>query len=261
MIEKVAHRGASAEAPENTLSAFERAFQKYQCDCAEMDVRVTRDGVPVIFHDEKMERVTNGRGRIQHLTLGEIKPLDAGFWFDPSGKKEFPYRGKGVNIPTLEEVLTRFPQQKFFIEIKDRGASAAQKILQVIRALGSKTHWVVGSFHGPTMRAFRTLAGSSIETFLAEDEAIVAYAQFRLGRKKKALAGRFASLPRYKYRVRLDDPGWIQFLHHQGVKVYYWTVNEKQEMDELLGWGADGIITDYPDRLVSLISGTGPKAA
>ncbi len=260
-IEKIAHRGASREAPENTLLAFELAFQKYHCDYVEMDVRLTRDGVPVIFHDPTLERVTNVQGQVCYFSKNEIQRLDAGFGFDPSGKKEFPYRGKGIRIPTLEEVLTRFSNQKFFIEMKDRGASAAQKVLGVIRLLGAKTHWVIGSFHGPTMRAFRTLAGSSVETFLAEDEVLTAYVRFRLGSKKITLPGRFASLPRGKYRVALDDPRWIQFLHHQGAKVYYWTVNEQREMDELLGRGADGIVTDYPDRLSALISGTGPTNA
>ena len=120
-FERVAHRGASGEAPENTIPAFEIAFNQYRCDRVELDLHLTRDGVPVVFHDETLERTTNGVGWLRQFSLREIKSLDAGFQFDPQGKGEFPYRGKGVKVPTLEEVLATFPDRGFFFEIKDRG--------------------------------------------------------------------------------------------------------------------------------------------
>lgn len=256
-FEKIAHRGASAEAPENTIPAFELAFNRYGCDRVEMDIRLTRDGVPVIFHDQMLEGTTNGTGCVRALSVREIKALDAGFRFDPQGNGGFPFRGKDVTIPTLEEVITTFPDRGFFIEIKDRGREVAERVLEVISRTGCRPGWVVGSFHGPTMREFRSRAGSSIETFLAEDEVIFAQAAFRLGFKKVRLPGRFASLPRAKYGFSLDTAAWIEFLHRHGVRVYYWTVNEKEEMKELASRGADGIITDWPDRLVNL-SGIDP---
>lgn len=250
-FEKVAHRGASAEAPENTLPAFELAFNKYRSDRVEMDLRLARDGVPVVFHDETLERVTNGCGRVRGFSLHEIQSLDAGFRFDPRGRGEFPFRGKGVKISTLEEILAAFPGGKFFLEIKDRGPEIGKKILEALRRSGRNQECVVGSFHGPTMRAFRRLAGNTVETFLAEDEVILAQAAFRLGWGRVKLSGRFASLPRTKYGFSLDGPRWIEFLHRKGVRVYYWTMNEVSEMKELIRRGADGILTDYPDRLQS----------
>ncbi len=257
VFEKIAHRGASAEAPENTLPAFERAFHQYHCDRVELDLRLTRDGVPVVFHDETLERTSNGKGLLRHFSLREIKALDAGFQFDPAGKGKYPFRGKGVTLPTLEEVLTSFPGRGFFLEMKDRGAEMGQKILEVLRRLPKNSHVVVGSFHGPTMRIFRRLASGSVDTFLAEDETLFAHAAFRLGFKKIQWAGRYASLPRAQFGFSLDGERWIEFLHRSGARVYYWTVNEIPEMKKLLTRGADGILTDYPDRLVNL-SETGP---
>ena len=252
MFERVAHRGASSEAPENTLPAFELAFKKYRCDRVELDLHLTRDGVPVVFHDETLERTTDGVGWLRQFSLREIKALDAGFRFDPGGKGEFPYRGKGVKVPTLEEVLTIFSDRGFFLEIKDRGPEIGQKVFETLLRAGKNSKWVVGSFHGPTVRTFRRLAAGRVETFLAEDETVLAHVAFRLGFPKMKLAGQHASLPRTQFGFSLEGPQWIEFLHRSGAHVYYWTVNEISEMKELLRRGADGILTDYPNRLASL---------
>ena len=248
-FERVAHRGASGEAPENTLEAIRIAVEKYRVDRVEVDLCLTRDGVPVIFHDEILDRTTNGKGVVSEFTLEELKRLDAGFHFDPAARGAFPFRGKGVKIPTLEALLHEFPQTGFFLEIKDRGREIGRKILEVVERSGGNSRFVVGSFHGPTMRAFRRLAEGKVETFLAEDEVIFAYLVWKLGFKKFKMPGRFASLPRAKFGFPLDSASWIEFLHRQGVRVYFWTVNERSEMEELVRRGADGLITDYPDRL------------
>ena len=250
-FKKIAHRGASGEAPENTLPAFQLAFQKYHCDKVEMDVRLTRDGVPLVIHDATLERTTNGIGRVDQHSLRRIQSLDAGFWFDPAGRREFPYRGKGVRISTLEEVLNQFPDSGFFLELKDRKGPVVERTLEVLSRVPNPTRLVIGSFDGRVARRLRQFSKNSYETFLTEDEIIRLFGLFRLGFKKVRAPALHASLPRAKYGIRLDSPGWIEFLHRQGARVYYWTVNEGSEMEELIKRGADGIVTDYPDRLNS----------
>ena len=251
-FEKIAHRGASGEAPENTLPAFELAFRKYRLDRVEMDVRLTQDGVPVVFHDKTLERTTDGRGQLIENTFQELKTRDAGYWFDPEGLGEFPFRGKGIRIPTLEEVLTQFPNSGFFIELKDRQGKIVERALDVLNRMPNKSRIVIGSFGGRIARRLRRLCRNSFESFLTEDEVIRAYAAFRMGFRKIRLPARCASLPRSKYGVRLDRPAWIEFLHRQEAKVYYWTVNETWEMEELRRRGSDGILTDYPHLLPPL---------
>lgn len=247
-FKKIAHRGASQEAPENTIVAFQLAFQKYHCDMVEMDIRLTRDGVPVVIHDQTLERTTNGQGPVNQYPLSEIKKLDAGYWFEPFERKEFPYRGRGVTLPTLEEVLRAFPNEQLCLELKDKTGEIAKKAVEVLNKDANKKRFIVGSFVGGVVRKLRRISKNSFETFLAEDEVILAYLAFRLGFKKFPLPASHASLPRNKYKIRLDEKPWIAFLQRQGALVYFWTVNEAAEMKELAERGADGILTDYPDR-------------
>ncbi len=251
-FERIAHRGASGEAPENTIPAIRLAVQKYQVDRVEIDLRLTRDGVPVVIHDATLERTTDGKGKVRQSSLAELKRRDAGFWFDREGKKEFPYRAKGVTVPTLEEVLSEFPDTPFCLEIKDKELEVVKKVLEVIRPLQRKGPLLIGSFHGKIARELRRLSPPGIEGILSEEEVLQASLAFRLGFKKFSLSSRYAFLPPAKYGLRLDPPEWIDFLHRQGVSVFYWTINEVREMKDLLEKGGDGILTDYPDRFNQL---------
>lgn len=247
-FEKIAHRGASGLAPENTFPAFELAFEKYGCDGVEMDVHLTKDEVPVVIHDATLERTTNGRGFVESFRINELKELDAGYWFETNVKGEFPFRGKGVTIPALEEVLIRFPNSKFFLELKDRRDAVVEKTLEILNRVPHPSRVIIGSFSGRTARRLRRLATNRFETFLTEDEVVRACLAFLFGFKRWRLPARYASLPRSKYGISLDGTRWIEFLRKGGVKVYYWTVNDVEEIEELARRGANGILTDYPDR-------------
>ncbi len=254
MFERISHRGASKEAPENTIPAIEIAVQKYKVDRVEVDIRLTKDRVPVIFHDTALERITNAKGLVSTCKLEELKKADAGFWFDPAGKGEFPLREKGVTIPTLEEILTQFPETRFCLEIKEKKSDALPPILEVIGQVKRTGALILGSFHGEIVRSLRENLPAGAETFLSKDETMRAYLIFRMGLKKFSNCGAgFASIPPREGDFRLDDARWIEFLHQNGLKVFYWTVNEKPEMEELIRRGADGIMSDYPDRLNQLM--------
>ena len=105
----IAHRGGSALAPENTLLAFQRALDWWGADILELDVQPTRDGEAVVFHDDTLDRTTDGSGPVSARTLAELKQLDAGHHFTPDGGQTFPFRGRVIGIPTLAEVLRAFP--------------------------------------------------------------------------------------------------------------------------------------------------------
>ena len=250
MFERISHRGASKEAPENTIPAIEIAVQKYKVDRVEVDIRLTKDRVPVIFHDTALERITNAKGLISTCRLEELKKVDAGFWFDPAGKGEFSFRKKGVTVPTLEEILTQFPDTRFCLEIKEKKSDALPPILEVIARVKRSGALILGSFHGEIVRALRDALPPGAETFLSKDETMRAYLIFRMGLKKFSNCGaRVASIPVREGKIPLDDARWVEFLHQNSLKVFYWTVNEKQEMEELIRRGADGIMSDYPERL------------
>lgn len=253
-FERIAHRGASREAPENTIPAIRLAVEKYRVDRVEVDIRLTRDRIPVVFHDESLERVTNGSGLFSHHSFAELKKLDAGFGFDPEGEGKFHFREKGITIPSLEEILTQFPETNFCLEIKENEKDSLGPIVDGIRKVERKGSLIVGSFKGKVARAFRRLSLAPHESFLAREEVVRAYLLFRLGFKKFRSPARYASLPRKEGWIRLDEVPWIEFLHRSGIKIFYWTVNETKEMEELIRRGADGIITDYPNQLNQILN-------
>jgi glycerophosphoryl diester phosphodiesterase len=250
---RIAHRGASGELPENTLLAIQAAVENYRVDMVEIDLRLTRDGIPVLLHDPTLERTTDGRGPVSDRSLSELKKLDAGFWFDPAGNETFPFRGKGVVIPALEEVLLRFPETAFCLEIKEREGEIVRKVLETARKVSRKGNLLIGSSYGKIARALRQTAPASFEILLSREDLIWAHLLFRIGLRKFKPPSLYASIPTIWHGIRLDDPRWIEFLHRSGVRVFYWTENEASRMEELLNRGADGIVTDYPDRLNQLL--------
>ena len=113
----MAHRGGQGLWPPNTLFAFERAVEM-GADILEMDIHASADGVLIVHHDDTVDRTTNGSGAIRDHTLTELKELDAGYHWSADGGETYPFRGKGMRIPTLEEVLEAFPKTRLNIDIK-----------------------------------------------------------------------------------------------------------------------------------------------
>jgi glycerophosphoryl diester phosphodiesterase len=120
----IAHRGASAWAPGNTAAAFELAI-RLGADALELDVRLSLDGVPVVLHDATLNRTTGGRGPVARHTVAELQKLDAGARFTRDGGRTYPFRGQGIQIPTLADVLLAFPEMPMIVEIKEAAAQAA----------------------------------------------------------------------------------------------------------------------------------------
>src|SRR5215210_1213946 len=130
----IAHRGASAYAPENTLTAFELGVEQ-GADALELDVRVTRDGAPVVVHDATLDRTTDRVGPVRAHTLAELRQADAGHRFTSDGQRTHPYRGAGIRIPTLAEVLWTFPTTPVMVEVKEPDVQeAVRRVLLEERA-------------------------------------------------------------------------------------------------------------------------------
>jgi len=142
----MAHRGGKGLWPENTLYAFREAARA-GVDVLEMDIHSTKDGVLVVIHDATVERTTDGSGEVQSYTLEELRKLDAGYRWTNDDGKTFPYRSKGIQIPTLEEVLSTFPDIRLNIEIKPPDVRIAEKLCNQIRAAQSSSRVLVASFH------------------------------------------------------------------------------------------------------------------
>ena len=148
----IAHRGASGYAPENTLAAFELA-QKQGADALELDVRLARDGAPVVIHDATLDRTTDLTGPVGARTLAELRQADAGYRFTADGGRTTPYRGAAIRIPTLAEVLWSFPTMPVMVEVKEvEVQEAVRRVLLEERACD---RCVVASEHAGALELFR----------------------------------------------------------------------------------------------------------
>src|SRR5262245_326124 len=246
-----AHRGASGERPENTTIAF-RSTVELGISYTELDVHASRDGHIVVIHDNTVERTTNGRGKVQDLTLYELQKLDAGYWFSLDEGKTFPFRTAGITIPVLAEILTAFPSLKFTIEIKQKDPPIEEQVVAVVCACGRTEDVILASEHDQVLARIRFLA-PEIATSFATGEAIDFF--------QRAATGQLSDYrpPGQALQIPLDFQGMplvtAEFLtaaHTVGCEMHVWTINEPQEMKRLLDLGVDGIMSDFPDRLLAV---------
>jgi glycerophosphoryl diester phosphodiesterase len=248
----MAHRGGAGLWPENTLYAFERA-RSLGVDVIEMDVRSTADGTLVVIHDASVGRTTDGDGLVSRMQLAELKKLDAGYRWSSDGGRSFPLRGRGLTVPTLAEVFAAFPEMRFNIEPKQETPSLAAPLCRVIREHGMTNRVIVGSFRQTVLDEFRrgcpevaTSAGpSEVSKFLAM--------------QKVGLDGSYSpsmqalQVPEYVGGLRVLTRDFVAAAHGRKLQVHAWTVNETEDMRRLLEMGVDGIMTDRPDLLSTLL--------
>lgn len=253
----MAHRGGGGLWPENTMLAFERA-RDLGVDVIETDVHSTSDGVLVVMHDETVDRTTNGTGRVNDLTLAEVKRLDAGYRWSGDGMKTFPFRGRGISVPTLDEVFARLPEMRFNIEPKQERPSLAKPLCRMIREKGMVNKITIGSFRQTVLDEFRRECPE-----VATSASPAEVGEFMRVYKARSDAAyrpvmRALQVPEYVAGAHLLNKDFVDAAHSRNLQVHAWTVNETEDMRRLIGIGVDGIMTDYPDRLLSVL-GRAPK--
>jgi glycerophosphoryl diester phosphodiesterase len=245
----IAHRGGSRLAPENTLVAFQNAAQLWGADMLEMDVQLTRDGEVVVIHDETVDRTTAGTGRVGDLTLSQLQELDAGYRFrDPDGKPNF--RGVGVTIPRFEDVLLALPDIRMNVETKD--GISAPALVEIILRHGAQDRVLVAAEFEKNRMAVRGYPGP----WGASREDLLQF--FRLvywpWADERALACDVLQIPE-KYRgIRLLNRRVLEQAHIRNLPIHVWTVDDAEDMRRLVRMGVDGVQTDRPDRLASVLT-------
>lgn len=245
----IAHRGGALLAPENTLAAFRMAVERYRTDMLELDVHLSRDGEVMVAHDDTLERCTDGEGLLSGLTLAQLQRLDAGYRFTPDGGRTFPFRGQGVRIPTLREVLRAFPTPRLNVELKPDVPGMEHAFLQVLREEGALERVCMGSELDAVAERLAALAPEACH-FYPRDALTAWVLAVRAGETPPEDA-RFTVLdmPLYFGEVRLVDAALLAAAAAHGKWINVWTVDEPEEMRRLLDEGIGGIMTDRPDLL------------
>lgn len=240
-----AHRGGSALAPENTIAAFDRGLA-CGADGLELDVHLSRDGVPVVIHDATLERTTDASGAVNTRLAGELARVDAGARLAIRG--EFLFRGRGWGIPTLAEVLARYPAAPVIVELKESSAELARAVVDVVRAADALGRVCVGAFELGGLRVVRALA-PALATSAARVE--VQRALLRVWCRLPLGAVPYAGfqVPERSGRIRVVSPRFVAAAARAGLGVQVWTVDTADDARRLLGGGVQALITDRPDAL------------
>jgi len=264
----IAHRGGAAVRPENTILAFRHALT-LGAVALEGDLHATRDGVVIVSHDATVDRTTNGRGHIKEMSFEELRGLDAGYRLSRDGGVTYPYRGVGVQVPTLEEVfsdpvLARTPM---ILEIKQQEPKIIDPVLDLIRAYGMEDRLVFGSFHQACLEQVRARAvqrGMNVLTSLAAEEVVTFFLTplEAMARGDYVPPGKLLQVPVEHdlegEKIQVVSAEFMEKARAAGLGVQVWTVNDPAEMR----WLADemkvaGIMTDDPGLLQEVISELG----
>ncbi|WP_340009408.1 glycerophosphodiester phosphodiesterase [Paenibacillus sp. FSL K6-0276] len=245
----IAHRGASGYAPENTIPAFELAMDM-ETDYIELDIQLTKDRVPVVIHDETVNRTTNGTGYVKNFTLEEISKLDAGSWFNEKYPMFARDQYAGLRIPTLEEVFERFGKEvDYMIEIKDPALNPnIETILnEQIEKYNLSDHVSIHSFSESSLRRFHSInAEIPLYQIVWYNIPVYKIPESYINRVKTYAVGISPNFQRI-------NSSYVAQVKNSGLKVFPYTVNYQVNMDKAVIWGVDGVHTNFPDRFNEVI--------
>lgn len=243
--------------PENTMMAFKGSME-IGVDALEMDVNITKDGTLITHHDETIDRMSDGEGKVADFTFEELGTFNFGDGF-VNLEGESPYKGLHVAVTALEEVITAYPVIPLIIEIKNTGElgeKAADELIRLIDNYGIKEHTIIASFSDEVLAYIADETDGSYMVSAPEKQA----RRFVLSTKSglgvlhwpKSMA---AQLPMESAGFNLAKKRIVKSAHRHNMAIHYWTINTKEDMELLIDLGADGLITDRPDLMKEVIAG------
>ena len=239
-----AHRGASGDAPENTISSFQLAVAQ-GAHAVELDAKLCSDGKIVVIHDRTLKRTTNGDGYVHNTSFADLRALDAGSWFSD--------QYSGEKIPLLEEVLEAVAEQVFVnIEVtnyKTPRDTLPFDIAKLVKRMGLEERVLFSSFLPRNLQILKDLLPNTPVALLTEPK-IYAVTQW-LG-----IANRTSPAIQHPYHSDVNDK-MLQKAHEHGKRIHTWTVNKEEDMKQLFAIGVDGIFTDYPAVALKLLKQNG----
>ena len=226
----IAHRGASAQAPENTLRAFECA-RALGADGIELDAQTTRDGIPVVFHDTDLRRLTGNRGRLADFSWAELRGLRVG----------------GEAIPCLKEALA-FARGRLLVQIEIKKGARVGPVVRAIRGTRTAGGVIIASFERAILRESAAIAPGIPRMLIADPghrSSRTPDAVLRAARAAISLGAVGMSL---NHRC-IDSPRLVEAIHNHGLRLWCWTVGDRRTIRRLSEWGVDGLVGNDPGKI------------
>ncbi len=257
----IAHGGGLLIRPDHTILAYDQALED-GADMLELDIHETRDNVIVVMHDETVDDTTNCTGLIKEMTFAELLECDAGYKWTQDGGETYPYRDMGLVVPSLEEVLERYPDTPVNIEIKQSEPSLVDNLVALVRQYEFEDKMVGASFSDDILAELR-VAAPEIATSLGEGESLDFWLKSNADIDPDYVpAGEFLQLPiQYNLGGTIVDvlhPGFVPRVEEYDMYLHIWTVNDEDEMRWLIEvQGVHGIMTDDPPLLTRVIEELG----
>ena len=243
-----AHRGGCDLGPENTIAAFDIGLST-GADGLELDVHLSADNVVVVHHDKTLDRTTDATGPVAARTADELARVDAGYRFRRAG--EYPFRGRGIGVPRLRDVLTRYRGVPTIIEIKVYTPAMGRAVADEIRRADAIDYTCLAGYGlASAMAARAELPG--VAASAAQPEVRLAVYRSILRCPVRHAAYQTYQVPERAEAIRIVSPRFIRHAHAAELKVQVWTVDEEADMRRLLEWGVDGLISNRPDVAVSV---------
>lgn len=244
-----AHRGGCALGPENTIAAFDRGLAA-GADGLELDVRLSSDGIVVVCHDETLDRTTNASGLVSARTAAELSRVDAGYRFtDAAGRQ--PFRGQGVGVPMLREVLERYPDIAVIIEMKPDTEEMGRALAAEVVAASAVDRVCAAGYGGRSLGAARKALPQMASSASRMDVRLALYRSWAGWPPMRTAYGGY-QVPERAGTLRVVSPRFIRHAHRAGLEVQVWTIDEAPDMQRLLRWGADALISNRPDLAVTI---------
>ena len=256
-VQVIAHQGGEELRPSNTMVAFDHAVEM-GVDVLEMDLHSTADGVLVLIHDDSVDRTTDGTGKVNELTFAEIQQLDAGeYWTEDDGAT-YPYRGQGITIPALEDVLQAYADWPMVIEIKQTEPSVVEPFCDMLKEYGLTDQVLVASFYHEVSVEFREVC-PGVATSMPQKEIMPLWILSFIGLEELYTPpGQAVQVPvtfelPVLGEVDVVTERFVKNAHKRNVHVDVWTIDDPAEMERLIEMGVDGIITDRPDLMLGVL--------
>jgi glycerophosphoryl diester phosphodiesterase len=244
-----AHRGGCALGPENTVAAFERGIAA-GADGLELDVHLSADGVVMVCHDATLDRTTDASGRLDRRTAAELSRVDAGYRYVDEGGS-FPFRASGVGVPRLRDVFRRFPDVPIIVEMKVDHPEMGHAVAAEVLAASAVDRVCATSDGSRAVRAAREALPDLATGASRWDVRLALYRSWAHWPVPRAAYGGY-QVPETSGMIRVVSPTFVRHAHDAELEVQVWTVDDTGDMERLLTWGVDALISNRPDLAVSV---------